>query len=408
MKFTSGITAQSSVEHISIGRPFRRTPWVTGAVLAAAIAVGAIWWFEAQWDVSTNDARIEGHIHPLNARIAGTVVWVNPTVEDTYFVHAGTVLARLDPNDYQPIIDRLQGEVKDRAALLESARLNVPITDAQTASRLNAARAAVSEAEAELATDMADVAAAQANLGAAEATHRRAEEDRRRYELLVTSHEISRSEYDQFATASRTTERQQEAAKAALVAAQRKVEAAQEQIAERKADVLAAKAAPELMAAAKANVDGASGQLIQAQAALHTAELNLSYTQIVAPVSGIISRKSIEVGQHVQAGDLLLALVPLNEIWVMADYKETQLNNVRAGQPVTVHVDTDGRNYAAHVESIGGDTGSMNSPLPPENATGNFVKVIQRIPVRIRLDETPDLHHPLLPGMSVEPTVHVK
>ncbi len=183
---------------------------------------------------------------------------------------------------------------------------------------------------------------------------------------------------------------------------------ARQSIAQRKADVQAAEAAPQVIAAASSNVEGTSGQLRQAQAALHNAQLDLSYTQIIAPVDGVISRKSIEAGQRVQVGDLLLDLIPLNEVWIMADYKETQLSRVRSGQPVSIYVDTYNRSYQGQVESIGGATGSMNSPLPPENATGNFVKVIQRIPVRIRLDHSPDSSHPLLPGMSAEPTVHVR
>jgi membrane fusion protein (multidrug efflux system) len=400
--------AHENIQHIATAKKTSHTPWVIGTILIGAVIVGCAWWMHSLSHVSTNDARIEGHIHPLNARVSGTILWVNPEVEDTHYVEAGTVLARLDPNDYQPTVDRLQGEVDTRAAELESAKLSLPITHAQTMSRLQAARASVAEAEADLATGIAGVSAAEARTGAAEATYRRAEDDRVRYEDLVKSHEISRSEYDQHATDARTAQHQVEAAKAGVIAAQRQVEVARQHIAEKRADVQAAETAPQMIATAQRNVEGVSGQLKQSQAALHNAKLDLSYTQILAPVSGIISRKSIEAGQRVQLGDLLLTVVPLKDIWVTAEYKETQLSNVHVGQPVSIYVDTYGRTYSGQVESIGGATGSVSSALPPENSTGNFVKVIQRIPVRIRLDNPPSEQEPLLPGMSVEPTVHVR
>ncbi len=408
MTTTIGTTPQASTEQPSTRTKARYTPWIIAAVLLGGLLAGGLWWMHTLSNVSTNDARIEGHIHPLNARVSGTIVWVNPDIEDTHYVKAGTVLARLDPNDYQPAVDRLQGVVETRIAELQSAKLNVPIARATATSRLLSAHAAVTEAEAGLATNIAEVSAAEARLGSAEAAYRRAEDDRLRYEQLVSSHEISRSEYDQFATAAKTAQHQVEAAKAALEAAQRQIEVARQSIAQRKADVQAAEAAPQVIAAASSNVEGTSGQLRQAQAALHNAQLDLSYTQIIAPVDGVISRKSIEAGQRVQMGDLLLSLIPLNEVWVTADYKETQLSRVRTGQAVSIYVDTYNRSYQGQVESVGGATGSMNSPLPPENATGNFVKVIQRIPVRIRLDRSQDNQYPLLPGMSAEPTVHVQ
>jgi membrane fusion protein, multidrug efflux system len=400
--------AQANAQHVTIDKKSSPTPWGIGAILVGAVVAGGTWWMHSLSHVSTNDARIEGHIHPLNARVSGTIVWVNPEVEDTHYVEAGTVLARLDPNDYQPVVDRLQGEVDTRAAELESAKLSLPITQAQSVSRLQAARASVAEAEAEVAASIAGVSAAEARAGSAEAAHRRAEDDRVRYEDLVKSHEISRSEYDQHATDARTAQHQVEAAKAGVIAAQRQVEVARQHITEKKADVQAAETVPQMIATAQRNVEGVSGQLKQSQAALHNAKLDLSYTQIVAPVSGIISRKSIEAGQRVQLGDLLLTVVPLTDIWVTAEYKETQLSDVHVGQPVSIHVDTYGHTYSGRVESIGGATGSVSSALPPENSTGNFVKVIQRIPVRIRLDNLPSKQEPLLPGMSAEPTVYVR
>jgi membrane fusion protein (multidrug efflux system) len=356
--------------------------------------------------VSTNDAQVDGHVHPINARVGGTVVWVNSDIDDTKFVKAGTVLARLDTNDYQPTVDRLEGDVQAQQAQLQTAELAVPITQTTTSSRLSSARAAEIEAEAELASAKAGVRAASAQVQQAEASSRRAEADRARYEQLVRSHEISGSEYDTRRTEANVTAAQLSAAQANLQAAEQKVQAAEQHIAERKEDVAAAATAPELVATARSSVERVSGELKESKAALRDAQLNLSYTDIVAPVSGIIGRRSIETGQRIATGQLLLNIVPTDDIWVTANYKETQLRHVAPGARVTVHVDTYGHDIQGSVESIGGATGSKYALIAPDNATGNYVKVVQRIPVRIHLDTTRVSGRPLLPGMSVETTVH--
>lgn len=402
---TSNATASSEIRQES--RHFRTT-WIIAAALLGFLGVGSAWWQYSLSHVTTNDARVEGHIHPLNARVSGTVEWIAPNLEDTHYVEAGTVLARLDANDYQPSVDRLQGEVDAKTASVESAKLNLPITQAQSASRLLAARASISQAEAVLAASISGVATAEAHARSAQASYRRAEDDRVRYEGLMKAHEISRSEYDQHETEAETMRHQLEAAKSGIVAAQRQVDVAQHEVAEKKAELQAAETAPELNATAKSNVASAMGQLRQAQAELQRARLDVGYTQIVAPVSGVVSRKSIEVGQRVQAGDMLLTVIPLTDLWVTAEYKETQLHRMRAGQPVTIRVDASGATYSGIVDSIGGATGSVSSLLPPENATGNFVKVIQRIPVRIKLNDLSNRRESLVPGMSVEPTVFVR
>ena len=373
--------------------------------LAVLLAAAHFFWSRNKGSISTDDAQVDGHVHPINARIGGTVTWVNPTIDDTKFVQAGTVLARLDTNDYSPAVDRLQGDVQAQEAQLQSAQLAIPIAQATSSSRLISSRASVTEAQSELASAKAGEQAAQAQVIQAQASSRRAEGDRVRYEQLVNTHEISRSEYDTRMADANVTAAQLSAAQANLLAAQQKIQAAQQHIAERGQDVAAASTAPEVVATARTSVERVSGELKKSKAALHDAQLNLGYTEIVAPVSGIVGRRSLEVGQRIAPGQLLLNIVPTDDLWVTANYKETQLKRIAPGDRVSVHVDTYDATVSGSVESIGGATGSKYALIAPDNATGNYVKVVQRIPVRIRLDATKVGDRSLLPGMSVETSV---
>jgi len=369
-------------------------------------AVGSIKaWSHLNSQISTDDAQIDGHIHPVNARVSGTIVWVNPKVDDTRFVEAGTVLARLDNNDYTPSVDRLKGNVEAGEAQLESAKLALPITRAAALSRFSSAQAAILEAQSDLASAKAGEQAAEALVVQTEASFLRAESDRTRYEQLVSAHEISRSEYDQRRTDSKVFGAQFAAAKSSLAAASQKIQAAEQHIAEREGDLQAAATAPEVIATSQSSVNRVAGELKRDEASLHDAELNLSYTEILAPVSGIVGRKQIEAGQRIAAGQLLLNLVPTNDLWVIANFKETQLRHMAIGSPAKIHVDSYGSVLDGTVESIGGATGSKYSLIAPENATGNYVKVLQRIPVRIHITTPLDSLHPMLPGMSVEVSV---
>ena len=380
------------------------------AVVAAGVILGGGYAFYAHWSqqIPTDDAQIDGHIHPLNARVGGTITWVNPAVDDTKFVTAGTVLACMDTNDYSPAVDRLQGDVQSEQAQLQSAQLAVPITQATANSKLASARASVVEAQAELASAKAGETAAEAQVIQAQASSGRAEGDRARYEQLVNSHEISRSEYDQRTTDAKVSGAQLAAATANLDAARQKIAAAQQHIAEKGSDVRAAEAAPDLIATSQSNVARVSGDLKKSQASLHDAQLNLGYTEIVAPESGIIGRKEIEAGQKVAAGQLLLNIAPTDDLWVIANFKETQLRHLTLGSRATIYVDSYGTTLEGSVESIGGATGSKYALIAPENATGNYVKVVQRIAVRIRIPLGDTKGQPLLPGMSVEASIHLK
>jgi membrane fusion protein (multidrug efflux system) len=377
---------------------------VLGVLIVCAIL--SLPFFE---EVRTNDAQVEGHIHPVNTRIAGTVVWVDPNVDDTHFVQAGAVIARLDRNDYSPTVSRLTGEEEASTAQLATARLNVPIARAAAQTRLSSARAAVAEAEADLLNAQSQRVSASALVTQVSASYKRAEDDRRRYEALVQTHEISKSEYDQRATEAKTLAAQLDAAIANVEAAEQRIAASRQKLLERKSDLENAETAPELIATAKTNVERAAADLKKSQATLLNATLDLGYTDITAPVSGIVGRKQIESGQRVTVGQLLLTLVPPKDVWAIANFKETQLHHMRVGQSATVHVDSYDRDLSGTVESIGGATGSRYSLIAPENATGNYVKVVQRVPVRIRLDSSQlNDQQPLLPGMSIEVTVHLK
>ncbi len=358
-------------------------------------------------EVVTSDAQIDGHIHPINTRIAGTVTWVNAAVEDTRFVKAGTVLAHLDSNDYQPVVERLEGDLQASEAQQRAAALNIPITSAAAMGRLSSARAAVADAEADLKSAWSQRAATEASIKQAQANYRRAEDDRVRYETLVSTHEISRSEYDQRATDSKTAEAIYLAAQANRDSADHRIESACQKLAQRQSDLRSAQTAPETIASARANLQRALGETKKTQASLWNARLDLGYTKLIAPVAGIVGRKSMEIGQRVTAGQVMLTLVPPDEVWAIANFRETQLHHMRVGQMARIHVDSYDLDLIGQVESIGGATGSKYSVIAPENATGNYVKVVQRVPVRIRINSSASRTQLLIPGMSIEVTVLV-
>ena len=378
---------------------------VTLAVVVVCIAAYPVY---SLFYSITNDAQVDGHIYPVNSRVNGTVKWVNPEVEDTRYVQAGTVLARLDPDDYTPAVDKLQGDVQDKQAQLSSSKLELEITKPTAQSRLQGAKAAVAEVTAELASSQADEQSAQAQLSQARASYLLAEANRKRYEALVKTHEISNSEYDERATSATTAREQVAIATASLKAAQTKIDALRQKLLERKSELNAASVVPQTIDAAASHIQQVNGQLQESLAQLREAQLNLGYTTIVAPVSGMIGQRQMEAGQRVQTGQLMVSVVPTNDLWITAYFRETQMRRMKVGEKATFKVDTYGQKLHGHIESIGGATGSKYSLLPPENSTGNFVKVVQRIPVRLHIDDSIDPRKPILPGMSVEVSVRLE
>jgi membrane fusion protein (multidrug efflux system) len=380
-----------------------------GIMLLPALFVFAAlgWWLHARNFESTDDAQIDGHFDAISTRVSGTVIAINPQVENDRFVTAGTLLMELDPRDYEAELEHARANLETKEAEAHSAQVNVPITDITVYSQLRLAEAARQEAAATVKAEEATLSAAQHKVQEDEARASRAERDRVRYQALVEKREISRSDYDARETEAIATAQTLEGDRADVVAEQQKIAQLQSQVVERQAQTDAAHAAPQKAVDARAVSQSAIGERDQARADLHTAELNLSYTRIYAPVSGVVGRKTVELGHRVQPGQTLLMVVPLDDIWVTANFKETQLKRMRPGQPVTISVDTFGRKYTGTVEDMAGAAGPLFSLFPPENASGNYVKVVQRFPVRIRIDKGQDPEHLLRPGMSVEPTVRV-
>jgi membrane fusion protein, multidrug efflux system len=373
-----------------------------------ALPVLFSWWLYARRFESTDDAQIDGHLNAISARISGTVLYITPKVENNQYVEAGTLLVELDPNDYQAALDRAKADLLTREAQARSAGVNVPITDTSAFSRLRLAEAAREEAAASVDAEEANLVAAQHKVQQDEALYSRAERDRIRYQAPVEKREISRSEYDARETESVAAAQALESDRAAVASIQQKIAQGRSLIAERQAQVQEARTAPQQLVDAQAKWQSSVGEVERAKADVRTAELNLGYTKIYAPVSGVIGRKTVELGQRIQPGQSLLAIVPLDDVWVTADFKETQLKYMRPGQSVSIHVDTFGRDYRGTVENLPGAAGALFSLLPPDNASGNFVKVVQRLPVRIRFGRDRDPQHLLRPGMSLEPRVKVR
>ena len=373
-----------------------------------AATAGFSWWLHARHFESTDDAQIDGHIDVVSSRISGTVLYVNPRVENNQYVEAGTLLLELDPNDYQAALEHAKSDLATKEGEARSAGVNVPITNASAFSQLRLAEAARDEAVAAVDSEQANLAAAQHRVKQDEAVSGRAERDRMRYKGLLEGGVVSQLEYDAHEAEALADAQALEADRAMVTSEQHKIGQLRSLIAQREAQVQAARTAPQQVSDAQAKSESSTGQVSQAKADVRTAELNLGYTKIYAPVSGVIGRKTVELGQRIQPGQSLLAIVPLEDIWVTADFKETQLKYMRAGEPVSIHVDTFGRDYKGTVENLPGAAGTLFSLLPPENASGNFVKVVQRLPVRIRFNPDQDPQHLLRPGMSVEPEVKVR
>lgn len=389
-------------------RPRRISRRALLALAAVPIMACLGWWIYVQRFESTDDAQIDGHIDVISARISGTVVYIDPKVENNQYVEAGTLLLELDPNDYQAALDHAKGELATREGEAHSAGVNVPITQTSAFSRLRLADAAKDESMAAVDAEVANLAAAKHKVQQDEAIYARAERDRVRYQALAEKHEISRSDYDARETEATAAAQALETDRAAVTAIEKKIVAAQNLVAQRQAQVRDAQTAPQQVTDAQAKSQSTKGEVEQARADVRTAELNLGYTKIYAPVSGVIGRKTVELGHRIQPGQTLFAIVPIDDIWVTANFKETQLNHMRRGERVTVHVDTFDRDYEGMVENLPGAAGPVFSLFPPENATGNYVKVVQRFPVRIRFNKDQDPEHRLRPGMSVEPTVKVR
>ena len=395
--------------HVSEKEPEKKsyTRWIVILAILLIASAGAGWWVLSLRYESTDDAQIEGHLNAISPRISGTVTYIDPRVEDNQFVEAGTLLVELDPRDFEADLEHAKANLNTRNAEAQSAQVLIPIVDASAFGQLHAAEAAREQAIASVDSVQSDLAAAQHRLQQDEAIFARAERDRVRYKSLVEKREISRSDYDARETEATAAAQAVEADRAAVASRQQRIAEARALVVQRQAQIDAARTAPQQVADARAKSRSASGQMDQARAGLHTAQLNLSYTKIYAPVSGVIGRKTVELGHRVQPGQSLLVIVPLDDIWITANFKETQLADARPGQRAEIYVDMYGRSFEGRLASVASATGAKLSLLPPENATGNYVKIVQRIPVKIVLENVP-AGFTFRPGMNVDATLFTR
>jgi membrane fusion protein, multidrug efflux system len=369
------------------------------------VAVFFLWRYFTSYE-DTDDAQIDGHLNSISARVSGHVAKL--LVQDNQYVQAGTPLVQIDPKDYQVALDRAKADYDDAVAMAAAARVNVPITSVNTSSQVSSAQADVENAQAGIAAARQQYEAGNAQLTQAEANNVKAQDDLVRYRQLVDKQEVSQQQYDQALAAAKADAAAVNAARASALAAEQQVHQAQARLLQAEAEVRAALTRPQQVAATKSRAQSALAEVDLKKAALDQAQLNLSYTLVVAPVDGVVTNRTVEVGQNVSIGQEMMRVVNLDDIWVTANFKETQLKYMRVGQPVTIHVDTNGKDYKGHVQSLAGASGAITSLLPPENATGNYVKVVQRIPVKITFDPGETREHVLRPGMSVEPKVWLR
>ena len=387
----------------SRGRGFRI------AVLAGAIVVLVagffLWRYFSSYE-STDDAQVDGHLISISARVSGHVA--KRLVDDNQFVQAGTPLIQIDPSDYQVALDRARAAYQDALATAQAAQVNVPITSVDTSSQLTSAESDVQNATAGISWARQQLDAARAQVEEAEANNTKAQDDLARYQQLVEKQEISRQQYDQAVAAAKASAATLAASRASAAGAEQTIRQWQSKLAQAGANLKSAGTAPQQLVVIRARAQSAQAQAALKKAELDQAQLNLQYTTITAPVSGVVSNRTVEVGQNVQVGQELMKVVDLDNVWVTANFKETQLRYMRPGQSATISVDAFGREYKGHVQSIAGASGAASSLLPPENATGNYVKVVQRIPVKITFDPGGTREHILRPGMSVEAKVRIK
>jgi membrane fusion protein (multidrug efflux system) len=389
-------------------------------VILVLVSGGYMFWLHLSKFETTDDAEVDGQVYAISSRVSGHVIDVK--VEDEEQVKAGDVLVVLDPKDYEVAVAKARADLADAVATYQSNRNDVPITSTNTKSTLTTANSArldasagVSGSERQLGAARARLSTAQANARVAQANLTKATQDVERYKQLVSKDEISKQQYDQAVAA-------MEAARATLDAqnaqvaeatqnisvAEKNVEQARTRVEQADAQIQAALTGPQQVKVTEAKAQSAAAKVDEQRALLDQAELNLKYTTIVAPIDGVVGKKNVAIGQNTSAGQELMAEVPLDNLWVTANFKETQLEKMRVGQPVKIKVDAYDREYSGKIQRIAGASGARFSLLPPENATGNYVKVVQRIPVRIALDPGQNGDHLLRQGMSVTPRVQLQ
>lgn len=391
-----------------------------GVVVLVAVAAGA-WLLLTRGRESTDDAQVDGYVTQMASRVGGTVLKVH--VNDHQAVKAGDVLVEIDPRDYQIAVDKARAELADAEASAAAAMHTVPITSTTATSQVTSAQGSLDQARGAIAGTEREIDAARARLTVAQAREHEAQvnaaktgRDLDRLKGLLAKDEVSRQQYDAVEVSVESARAAVDSAHAQVAEAEAAVRVAESRLAQARAGeqqatgaLRGAQTAPDQVAAMRARAQAAQAHVEQAKASLAQAEVNLQYTTVKAAADGVVARKSVNPGQVVQPGQPLMAIVQIDAVWVTANFKENQLANMRPGQLVKVEVDAyGGREVSGKVDSIAAATGARFSLLPAENSTGNFVKVVQRVPVKIVLDQRQDADFVLRPGMSVTPTVYTR
>jgi membrane fusion protein, multidrug efflux system len=375
-------------------------------VLAVLATAGTFYWLHVRQFETTDDAQVEAHLNAVSSRVEGTIARVY--VENNQLVKANDPLVDLDTNDFQVALDAAEAQLAQARSMVFAQQPNVPLTQALNSTNISGSEADLVDAQAALSAAERDLESAKFKLVQAQANSEKAQSDLQRYQTLIAKEEVSKQEFDAVSSTAK-------AQAAAVAAAQSTVEADAQIVNQKRALISESQSrlaqyrrtAPQQLAVRRAAVASEEASAKTASVQVEKAKLNLSYTKITAPVAGIVMKRSAEVGTHVAAGQQLMMIAQIDDVWVTANFKETQLGNLRPKRRAVLHVDALNRDFRGYVENVGGATGAVTSVLPPENATGNFVKVVQRIPVRIRFDKNQAGLERLRPGMSVEPEVRV-
>lgn len=377
---------------------------VIGSIIVLAVA-GVLFWHYLSGFVSTDDAQVDVHLYPVSARVPGYVQDVNIT--DNQWVDKASILVEIDPRDYEVALARAQAALEASEATARSLNIDVPVSSVDTSSQLKFSSSDIQDAEAAIQAAEKQAAAAHARVLEARAENVKAQDDVSRYRMLLAKEEVPKQVYDHAYAAAATDFAATAAADADEAAAQQEVQEAHSRLTEAEAHYEDAEAGPQRVASTRARARAAVADVNQKQAAVEQAQLNLGYTKIFAPVTGEVTKKVV-VGLNVDPGEELLTVVPLDQVWITANFKETQLKRMRVGQKASIKLDSNGRTYDGHVDSIAAATGPIFSLLPPENATGNYVKIVQRVPVKIVLEPNQNRDHQLRPGMNVEAKVYLQ
>jgi membrane fusion protein, multidrug efflux system len=383
----------------------RRNIVILAVAIVVVLVAGVFFWRYLSSYESTDDAQADVHLYPVSARVSGYVVRVN--VDDNQWVEKGTVLVEIDPKDYEVAVAQAEANLANAEATAQSVNITVPITTVNTSSQLRFAASGIQDANAGVAAAEKQLTAAHAQLESAEANNMRAQDDLHRYKLLVDKREVSKQVYDQALATAKSSAASVAAVAANESAAQEFIDQTRSRLAQAIANHQAAETGPEQVSSTRARVRALIADVDQKRALLEQAQLNLQYTKIIAPVTGEVDKKVVD-GMNVQEGQQLITVVPLDEVWVTANFKETQLKHMKVGQKANIHIDATGQILKGHVDSIAGATGPLFSLLPPENATGNYVKIVQRIPVKIVLEQNENRDRVLRPGMNVVPDVYLQ